>query len=327
MLTDALVLPQVLFVNQFVAMSIARAQTSGDSAALDKLSQVIKADRHLTLNQIYRLMKPQTAVIRRIFAGIPAAIMDKSPAQIEDMYDPQLHSQVRTLSDIGSDAALGFPADVFRVLRVMVPTYQSHGSPPMPTLSPLSPISPQPLASSTPMTGVVSPKPIKGVLRRVSPIVPANQPQGPQGSPPMPTLSPLLSTYQPLTGTIRRVAPIVQTAVARWPPKGVIRGKINLGTTASATPTVGVNPHMPRRLRYRLPPKALTKGAVRRLARRGGVKRISDGVYTDARAALQLFLRNVIYSAVQYTENANRKTVTVQDVILGLKRNGQTLYL
>ena len=70
----------------------------------------------------------------------------------------------------------------------------------------------------------------------------------------------------------------------------------------------------------------ITKPAVRRLARRGGVKRISQFVYDDARQALKGFLTGVVGNATTYTEHARRKTVTAMDVIYALKRNNRTLY-
>jgi histone H3/H4 len=65
---------------------------------------------------------------------------------------------------------------------------------------------------------------------------------------------------------------------------------------------------------------------VRRLARRGGVKRISGLVYEETRGVLKIFLENVIRDAVTYTEHARRKTVTAMDVVYALKRQGRTLY-
>ncbi|KAE8216942.1 hypothetical protein CF326_g9634 [Tilletia indica] len=44
--------------------------------------------------------------------------------------------------------------------------------------------------------------------------------------------------------------------------------------------------------------KGVTKPSIRRLARRGGVKRISSGVYDEARDALQCFLRAVISKSI-----------------------------
>ena len=72
--------------------------------------------------------------------------------------------------------------------------------------------------------------------------------------------------------------------------------------------------------------KASRKPAIRRLARRGGVKRISGLIYEETRGVLKVFLENVIRDAVTYTEHARRKTVTAMDVVYALKRQGRTLY-
>ena len=72
--------------------------------------------------------------------------------------------------------------------------------------------------------------------------------------------------------------------------------------------------------------RAITKPAIRRLARRGGVKRIQDAVYDETRSALDAFLDQVIGDATKYTDHANRKTVTAMDVVHALKRQGRALY-
>ncbi|KAI8063231.1 histone-fold-containing protein [Gongronella butleri] len=72
--------------------------------------------------------------------------------------------------------------------------------------------------------------------------------------------------------------------------------------------------------------QGITKPAIRRLARRGGVKRISGLIYEETRGVLKVFLENVIRDAVTYTEHAKRKTVTSLDVVYALKRQGRTLY-
>ena len=69
----------------------------------------------------------------------------------------------------------------------------------------------------------------------------------------------------------------------------------------------------------------ITKPAIRRLARRGGVKRISGLIYDETRSVLKTFLDGVV-RAVTYTEHAKRKTVTAMDVVYALKRQGRTLY-
>ncbi len=70
----------------------------------------------------------------------------------------------------------------------------------------------------------------------------------------------------------------------------------------------------------------ITKPAIRRLARRGGVKRISGLIYPETQGVLRQFLQQIISQAVIYTEHANRKTVTAMDVVFSLKRNGKTIY-
>merc|ERR1712031_73238 len=72
--------------------------------------------------------------------------------------------------------------------------------------------------------------------------------------------------------------------------------------------------------------QGITKPAIRRLARRGGVKRISGTIYEETRGVLKVFLENVIRDAVTYTEHARRKTVTAMDVVYAPKRQGKTLY-
>ena len=91
--------------------------------------------------------------------------------------------------------------------------------------------------------------------------------------------------------------------------------------------------------------QGITKPAIRRLARRGGVKRISGLIYEETRGVLKIFLEGVsltlcsssyvprtewvfqvIRDSVTYTEHAKRKTVTALDVVYALKRSGRTLY-
>ena len=72
--------------------------------------------------------------------------------------------------------------------------------------------------------------------------------------------------------------------------------------------------------------EGITKPAIRRLARRGGVKRISGLIYEETRGVLKVFLEGVIRDAVTYTEHAKRKTVTSLDVVYALKRQGRTIY-
>ena len=64
--------------------------------------------------------------------------------------------------------------------------------------------------------------------------------------------------------------------------------------------------------------QGITKPAIRRLARPGGVKRISGLIYEETCGVLKVLLENVIRDAVTYTEHAKRKTVTAMDVVYAL---------
>jgi histone H4 len=110
-------------------------------------------------------------------------------------------------------------------------------------------------------------------------------------------------------------------------------------------------------LSFPLHSQGITKPAIRRLARRGGVKRISGLIYEETRGILKIFLESeqlffpfapllspspfpslpaadslppllpdVIRDSVTYTEHSKRKTVTALDVVYALKRQGRTLY-
>jgi histone H4 len=81
-----------------------------------------------------------------------------------------------------------------------------------------------------------------------------------------------------------------------------------------------------RRMVLRDASSDISKADIRRLARRGGVKRISGVVYGYTRAVLKIFLEKIIGTAVIYTEHSKRKTVNVHDIIHSLKHHGRVLY-
>jgi len=58
----------------------------------------------------------------------------------------------------------------------------------------------------------------------------------------------------------------------------------------------------------------ITKPDIRRLARRGGVKRISAQIYDETRSVLKDHLSKILNNCAAYCEHAKRKTVTVHDV-------------
>jgi len=70
----------------------------------------------------------------------------------------------------------------------------------------------------------------------------------------------------------------------------------------------------------------ITKGDIRRLARRGGIKRISGEVYPSTREALKSHLQAILKDVSIVLDHTKRKTVTVLDVIFALRRQGRPLY-
>jgi histone H4 len=73
--------------------------------------------------------------------------------------------------------------------------------------------------------------------------------------------------------------------------------------------------------------KAMTKPAIRRLARRGGVKRLNADVYDASRKAYTRYLAPLIKHALTYMVHARRRTVTVDDVMRAAKHVGQQYYV
>ncbi|EAS27983.3 histone H4 [Coccidioides immitis RS] len=88
-------------------------------------------------------------------------------------------------------------------------------------------------------------------------------------------------------------------------------------------------------LRYRKQSRdniiGITRPAIRRLARRGGVKRIQKSIYDTAREVLLDRLRMIIRQIVEVLESGGsssktRKTVTTEDVVYVLQRIGSRIY-
>ena len=72
----------------------------------------------------------------------------------------------------------------------------------------------------------------------------------------------------------------------------------------------------------------VTKPAIRRLARRGGIKRIAGITYEETRGNLKANLEAVLGDATTVASSRNRhnKTYTFADIQYALKRQGRTLY-
>ncbi|KAF2208967.1 hypothetical protein CERZMDRAFT_7450, partial [Cercospora zeae-maydis SCOH1-5] len=72
--------------------------------------------------------------------------------------------------------------------------------------------------------------------------------------------------------------------------------------------------------------QGITKGSIRRLARRGGVKRISDSIYPDMRLVLRTRLETLLKDICAVVEVCGRKTVCTSDVVFVLNRMGTPIY-
>lgn len=66
----------------------------------------------------------------------------------------------------------------------------------------------------------------------------------------------------------------------------------------------------------------ISKPSLRRLARRGGVKRLGAAVYPEMSTIAKLYLEEVLRYSVTYANHAKRKTVSCNDVLYALKRLG-----
>lgn len=156
-------------------------------------------------------------------------------------------------------------------------------------------------------------------LEQPSPTPPGPQPstssaQHPERQPSTPSPSPPESQPEQSTSSANHPEPQLSTNQPNMAGRG--RGRKGLGK--------GGAKRNRKMLRDNI--QGVTKTAIRRLARRGGVKRISGLIYEEIRGALRVFLENVISDAITYTEYAHRKTITVNDVTYALKQQGRNLY-
>ncbi|AIO02142.1 histone H4 [Leishmania panamensis] len=72
--------------------------------------------------------------------------------------------------------------------------------------------------------------------------------------------------------------------------------------------------------------RGITRGCIRRMARRGGVKRISGDLYEEVRRVLKAYVEDIVRCSTAYTEYARKKTVTAADVVNALRKRGHILY-
>ncbi|KAL7265973.1 hypothetical protein RUND412_011496 [Rhizina undulata] len=103
--------------------------------------------------------------------------------------------------------------------------------------------------------------------------------------------------------------------------KGLGKGPVRRGMGKGVGVARGRHKRLPKDTIH-----GITNGDIRRLARRGGVKRISGQIYEDVRGALVDHLKSILKDCIIFLDHAERKTVTVTDVIFALKRIGRPIY-
>lgn len=102
--------------------------------------------------------------------------------------------------------------------------------------------------------------------------------------------------------------------------------KTPIGLGRGKTLGLGLGGAKRHRVKKRDNIKGITKPAIKRLARRGGVKRISNSCYQLTRTIVRAFLERIVKNAVLVSECANRKTVSAKDAVYALKKSGHTIY-
>lgn len=72
--------------------------------------------------------------------------------------------------------------------------------------------------------------------------------------------------------------------------------------------------------KYELLQKSFNRSGVRRLLRRGGVKRFSPQITEEIREISKTLIELILKDTLVYTEHARHKTVSCSDVMAGLLR-------
>ncbi|KAI9713199.1 MAG: hypothetical protein M1820_001184 [Bogoriella megaspora] len=72
--------------------------------------------------------------------------------------------------------------------------------------------------------------------------------------------------------------------------------------------------------------QSISRGEIRRLARRGGVFRFTEEIYPTTRKVLYDRLKDILSQVVALVEHRGKKTIQVRDVIFVLSRMGNPIY-
>lgn len=70
----------------------------------------------------------------------------------------------------------------------------------------------------------------------------------------------------------------------------------------------------------------ISAGAIRRLARRAGVKRVAGTLVPEIRSVLKGFVEDTVRNACALAEHGRRTVLSCGDVIAALRSRGRTIY-
>lgn len=107
------------------------------------------------------------------------------------------------------------------------------------------------------------------------------------------------------------------TTVAHPPETPQKRGKVNSSKSTSKR-------HKGMKMTDLL--LGITAPALRRLARRAGIKRISKKSFQETRRILSDHINSIVRDSVIYTQHEKKKTILSRATALALKKNGRPLY-
>ena len=122
----------------------------------------------------------------------------------------------------------------------------------------------------------------------------------------------------------RKVRPLKQrisSTLHRYPTPTYHIPKLNMSTKGPSK----VAPAKRHRKVLRDNIQGITKPAIKRLARRAGVKRISGLVYEETRSLIKSKLESLIHNTVIITQHAKRKTIEPSDVFVATRLQGMPL--
>ena len=71
----------------------------------------------------------------------------------------------------------------------------------------------------------------------------------------------------------------------------------------------------------------VSRGGIRRLARRAGVKRLARGTYDETNTAIKQFIELVMQHVAAIMDLKRTKTVSTGDVLYALKTMGNAIYV